>query len=92
MDLTWMAWTVPTAIFFAVIFICVVWLTAWEILRPCVKRRGFLPMATTRGDRYFLVLVGSALIHIVCFSIGLVKTPIVLGACAVYAAAISFFG
>ena len=39
-------------------------MTAWELAQPTVERRGFLPMATTRGDRLFIGLLGAAWIHL----------------------------
>lgn len=62
--LQWMAWTVPTAIFFAVIFTAVAGMTLWELKSPTVLSKGLLPIATTRGDRFFMCLLGSAIIHI----------------------------
>ncbi|HEX2688577.1 MAG TPA: DUF2160 domain-containing protein [Kofleriaceae bacterium] len=59
----WMAWTVPSAVFFAVIIGCLVALLLWELLSPTVMRRGFLPMPTTRGDRFFIGLLCSAFLH-----------------------------
>ena len=53
MKLEWMAWTVPTATFFITIALILAGMTVWEILSPTVLRRGFLPIATTRGDRLF---------------------------------------
>jgi len=64
MNMEWMAWTLPTGIFFIVIFIMLACMTIWEILSPTVERRGFLPMSTTRGDRLFIGLLGSAYIHL----------------------------
>ena len=31
---------------------------------PSLARRGFLPIVTTRGDRLFISLLGSAYIHL----------------------------
>lgn len=62
--LNWMAWTVPTAIFFAVIALILMGMTVWQVVSPSVERRGLLPMATTRGDRLFIGLLGSAFIHL----------------------------
>ncbi len=62
--LNWMAWTVPTAVFFAVIALMLMGMTLWQIVSPSVERRGLLPMATTRGDRLFIGLLGSAFIHL----------------------------
>jgi len=64
MNMEWMAWTLPTGIFFIVIFIMLACMTIWEILSPTVERRGFLPISTTRGDRLFIGLLGSAYIHL----------------------------
>ena len=50
----WMAWTAPTAVFFAVIALAIAGLTVWAALSPPVPRRGLLPMVTTRGDRFFV--------------------------------------
>jgi len=34
----------------------------WELRSPTVARRGFLPMPTTRGDRFFVGLLATAFI------------------------------
>ncbi len=39
-------------------------MTVWEIISPTIERRGFLPLSTTRGDRLFLGLLGSAYINL----------------------------
>ena len=59
-----MAWTLPTAIFFAAIGTALAFMTALELLRPTTRARGFLPMATTRGDRFFISLLSAAFIHL----------------------------
>lgn len=64
MSLEWMCWTKPTAIFFIVIFLILTGVTIWEALSPSTERRGFLPIPTTRGTRFFLGLLGSAYIHL----------------------------
>ncbi|WPB75698.1 DUF2160 domain-containing protein [Archangium violaceum] len=64
MDLQWMAWTAPTAGFFVVIVLLLAAYTVWGIRSPSLPRRGLLPMATTRGDRLFVGLMGSAFIHL----------------------------
>jgi predicted small integral membrane protein len=60
----WMVWTVPTTIFFSAIAAILAGMTAWEVLSPTVERKGFLPIATTRGDRLFIGLLSSAYIHL----------------------------
>ncbi len=62
--MNWMAWTAQTAVFFAGIGIALIVMTVWEMLRPTQLARGFLPMATTRGDRFFISLLSAAFIHL----------------------------
>ncbi len=65
MDLTWMAWTWQTALFFAVILLMLLGMTVWEWASPGGNpRRGVLGLDTTRGDRLFISLLGSAYIHL----------------------------
>ena len=60
----WMAWTTPVAVFFICIVLMLAAMTVWEIKSPTVVRKGFLPMATTRGDRLFIGLLGAAYINL----------------------------
>ncbi len=63
MGLEWMAWTWPTAAFFAFIGACLIGMTVWEWAVPGGgPRRGILGLDTTRGDRLFIALLGSAFI------------------------------
>ena len=63
MDLSWMAWTWPTIAFFLFILTCLVGMGIWEKHSPGGNpRRGILRIDTTRGDRLFITLVGSAFI------------------------------
>jgi predicted small integral membrane protein len=60
----WMAWTAPTALFFVAIALVIAAFTAWGIAAPSAPRKGLLPMRTTRGDRLFVGLLGSAFINL----------------------------
>lgn len=62
--LSWMAWTTPSALFFIGIASILVVMTLWEIRKPSLERKGWLPIATTRGDRLFIGLLSSAFIHL----------------------------
>ncbi|MFL2526721.1 MAG: DUF2160 domain-containing protein [Candidatus Azotimanducaceae bacterium] len=84
--MSWMAWTLPTAIFFVSIATGLALFTVLEIIRPTVKRRGFLPISTTRGDRVFISLLGSAFIHIAF--LGLSSASILYGSVTAIAWAI----
>jgi len=64
LTLTWMEWTVPTAIFFSAIFLILVAMTIWQTVSPSIERRGFLPIPTTPGDRLFIGLLGSGYIFL----------------------------
>ena len=65
MNFAWMAWTWPTAIFFITIFLMLIGMGVWEYVSPGGNPRvGILRFETTRGDRLFLSLLGSAYIHI----------------------------
>jgi len=75
MGLSWMAWTWPTAAFFAFIAVCLVTMTVWELKAPGgAPRHGIFGLDTTRGDRLFISLLGSAFIFIAW--LGLVGTPL----------------
>ena len=62
--LAWMAWTWQTGAFFAVIASLLTLLTVLALHRPEVARPGVLGITTTRGDRLFITLLGSAFIHL----------------------------
>lgn len=64
MDTAWMAWTWPTAIFFAAIAAMLIGMTAWQLVSPSVERVGILGIPSTRGDRLFITLLGSAFINL----------------------------
>ncbi|MBZ9854723.1 DUF2160 domain-containing protein [Mesorhizobium sp. CA13] len=65
LDFSWMAWTWPTAAFFAVIALLLVGMGVWEYASPGGNPRiGVLRFKTTRGDRLFVSLLGSAFIHL----------------------------
>lgn len=86
--MAWMAWTAPTAIFFLIIACLLVLFTVLAIRYPETPRIGVLRIETTRGDRLFITLLGSAF---VCLGwLALFGAPIwgALIACLIYAAAV----
>ena len=62
--LDWMVWTPFAAVFFIAIASALAAMTVWELVSPTRERKGFLPIATTRGDRFFIGLLTSAYIHV----------------------------
>lgn len=63
-NIAWMAWTLPTAIFFGLLAATLAIMT-WLALRyPEAERVGVLQIPTTRGDRLFISLITAAVIHL----------------------------
>lgn len=84
----WMAWTWPTAIFFAVIASLLITFTVLAIKFPETPRTGILRIDTTRGDRLFITLLGSAFINLAWLGIVGAQQPYALIVCLIYAAAV----
>ena len=63
-NIAWMAWTLPTAIFFALLSCTLAVMTWLAIAYPEAERVGVLRIPTTRGDRLFISLIMAAVIHL----------------------------
>ena len=70
--IAWMAWTLPTAIFFVMLALTLATMTWLAVAYPEAERVGVLRIPTTRGDRLFISLILTAVIHLLW--IGLVGT------------------
>ena len=66
----WMAWTTPVAVFFTCIVLMLMGMTIWEVKSPSTLRKGFLPIATTRGDRLFIGLLAAAYVNLAWVGLG----------------------
>lgn len=66
----WMVWTTPVAVFFICIALMLFGMTVWETRTPTIERKGFLPIATTRGDRLFIGLMCAAWINLAWVGLG----------------------
>ncbi|SLN47874.1 hypothetical protein PEL8287_02468 [Roseovarius litorisediminis] len=86
--MAWMAWTLPTAIFFVVIACLLITFTILAIKFPETPRVGVLRIETTRGDRLFITLLGSAFINLAWLGIVGANQPFALIVCLIYAAAV----
>ncbi len=84
----WMAWTWPTAAFFATIAVLLVTFTVLAIRYPETPRTGILRIETTRGDRLFITLLGSAFINLAWLGLIDAPQPWAMGVCLLYAAAV----
>lgn len=71
----WMAWTRATLAFFIFIFASILVMAFLEIRRPGGDERdGVLGLSTTRGDRLFIGLLGSAYVFLAW--LGIIGTPL----------------
>ena len=86
--MAWMAWTVPTAIFFSTIAALLVIFTVLAARWPETPRSGILGIETTRGDRLFITLLGSAFINLAWLGLVGAYQPYALIVCLLYAAAV----
>lgn len=84
----WMAWTWPTAVFFIIIASILLTFTVLAIKFPETPRKGVLRIETTRGDRLFITLLGSAFINLAWLGVVGANQPFALIVCLVYAFAV----
>lgn len=87
----WMAWTFPVAAFFLAIAALLALMTLLALRYPETPRVGILRIETTRGDRLFVSLLGSAFICLGwLYAFGVDGPPLWGGllVCLVYAAAV----
>jgi predicted small integral membrane protein len=56
-------------VFFVAVAAALLALTWLELRYPTRLRRGWLPIATTRGDRFFISLLGAAFIHVLWLAV-----------------------
>ena len=62
--IAWMAWTLPTLIFFVMLAMTLAVMTWLAVVYPEAERVGILHIPTTRGDRLFISLIVTAVIHL----------------------------
>jgi predicted small integral membrane protein len=87
----WMAWTFPVALFFLGIAALLALMTLRALRAPETPRRGLLGIETTRGDRLFITLLGSAFLNLAwLYAFGLDGPPLwgALILCLAYAWAV----
>lgn len=84
----WMAWSFPVAFFFWAIASLLVTFTILAIRFPETPRRGILGIDTTRGDRLFISLLGSAFICLIWLFFAGPPLWWAMGLCLLYAIAV----
>ncbi len=90
----WMGWTLPTALFFIGIAAILLAMGVLQKLAPRNEPRvGVLGIATQRGDRLFLSLLGSGFIHLAWIGLAPASLPLWIASLAslVYAALVFRF-
>jgi len=60
----WMLWTVPSAIGFGLIFVILIVVNIVDLFAPGYSRKGFLPIATTRGERVYICLISAVIVFL----------------------------
>ena len=83
-----MAWTWPTAAFFGVIALLLITFSILAVKFPETPRLGILRIETTRGDRLFITLLGSAFINLAWLGLVSANQPYALILCLIYATAV----
>ena len=81
----WMAWTWPTALFFAAIGSSLAVMSVLAIKYPSEPREGLLGIETARGDRLFITLLGSAFINLAWIGLSDAPPLLALIVCALFA-------
>ncbi len=94
MNGNWMGWTLPTALFFIAMALILTVMGVLQKLAPRNEPRvGVLGIATQRGDRLFLSLLGSAFVHLAWIGLAPAAFPLWIATLAslVYAALVFRF-
>src|SRR3981081_3682281 len=63
-SIAWMAWTLPTAIFFVLLSMTLAVMTWLAVAYPEAQRVGILRIPTTRRDRLVIALIMTAVFHL----------------------------
>src|SRR5260370_4728318 len=63
-SIAWMAWTPPTAMFSVLLAVTLAVMTWLAVAYPEAERVGILRIPTTRGDRLFVAVIMTAVIHL----------------------------
>ena len=84
----WMAWTLATALFFWVIAALILTFLVLAIRFPETPRVGLLRIETTRGDRLFITLLGSAFLNLAWLGLVAQAQWGALAVCLIYALAV----
>ncbi len=63
-NIGWMYWTWPSGLAIGGLFVAIAFMTIWDVASPTPFRKGFLPIQTTRGDRFFIGVISTIAIFL----------------------------
>ena len=64
LDISWMYWTWPSALAIGGLFAAIALMGIWDAISPSIPRKGFLPIKTPRGDRFFIGIISTITIFL----------------------------
>lgn len=62
---SWMYWTWQSGLAIGGLFAAIALMGVWDAASPSVARKGFFPIETTRGDRFFIGVVSLIAIFLI---------------------------
>ncbi|MFP4650291.1 MAG: DUF2160 domain-containing protein [Desulfobacterales bacterium] len=66
---SWMYWTWQSLFAIGGLFAAIAFMGVWDAVSPSVARKGFFPVKTTRGDRFFIGVISLIAIFLVWLAI-----------------------
>jgi predicted small integral membrane protein len=68
-DTSWMYWTWQSGLTLGGLFAAIALMGIWDGIAPSVPRKGFLPIRTTRGDRFFIGIISLIAVFLIWLGI-----------------------
>jgi len=79
----WMQWSIYSVLGFSALFVTLIGMAIWESFVPSIRRKGFLPITSTRGERLFIGMIstiGLCLLWIALFKGTFMFVPLIISA------------
>ncbi|MCF8104708.1 MAG: DUF2160 domain-containing protein [Desulfohalobiaceae bacterium] len=62
---SWMYWTLPSVLAIGGLLAAIALMAVWDMIAPTTIRKGFFPIQTTRGDRFFIGIISMIAIFLI---------------------------
>jgi predicted small integral membrane protein len=62
---SWMYWTWQSGLAIGGLFFAIFLMGVWDAVSQSVPRKGFFPIKTTRGDRFFIGIISTIAIFLI---------------------------